>query len=68
MTKGPPVSSQQDQAAKATARLALKPTVPFSLAITEAAGAFGEDDEEEGAARVEEGAARIEEAGMVMVL
>jgi hypothetical protein len=38
------------------------------LATTEAAGAFGEDDEEEGAARVEEGAARIEEAGMVMVL
>jgi hypothetical protein len=31
------------------------------LATTEAAGAFGEDDEEEGAARVEE-------AGMVMVL
>jgi hypothetical protein len=43
------------------------------LATTEAAGAFGEDDEEEGAARIEEadeeeGAARDEEAGMVMVL
>ena len=60
MTKFLPFPSQHDQAAKATARLALKPTVPFLLATTEAAGAFGEEDGE--------GAARGAEAGMVMVL